>query len=81
MYKSTFSNVFTGVDVDCVNISKSKVHALRHTFAVTLIRGGTDIKAVSQILGHSDITVTLGTYHHIIDEQRKNAVDIIDDIF
>lgn len=38
---------------------KSKVHALRHTFAVNLIRGGMDVKAVSQLLGHADISTTV----------------------
>lgn len=82
VYPSSIRRTMNSIVRECgISEIKSKVHALRHTFAVTLIRGGTDIKAVSQILGHSDITVTLGTYHHIIDEQRKNAVNIIDDIF
>ena len=60
---------------------KSKVHALRHTFAVNLIRGGMDVKAVSQLLGHSDIDTTLKTYYHTISEQRKEAVKVIDNFF
>lgn len=60
---------------------KSKVHALRHTFAVNLIRGGMDIKAVSQLLGHADISTTLSTYYHTISEQRKEAVKVIDNFF
>lgn len=60
---------------------KSKVHALRHTFAVNLIRGGMDVKAVSQLLGHADISTTLSTYYHTISEQRKEAVKVIDNFF
>lgn len=56
------------------------VHTLRHTFASRAIRKGIDIKVVSEILGHSSITFTYNTYIHIIDEQKKNAVDLLDDI-
>ena len=50
------------------------VHALRHTFATTLIRNGVDIKAVSEILGHEDVSTTLNTYHHAIEQQKHSAV-------
>ncbi len=53
---------------------KNLVHALRHTFATSLIRNGVDIKAVSEILGHEDVATTLKIYHHTIDEQKQSAV-------
>ena len=56
------------------------VHTLRHTFASNAIRKGVDIKVISEILGHSSVTFTYNTYVHIIDEQKKNAVDLLDDM-
>lgn len=50
------------------------IHALRHTFATRLLKSGVDIKTVSVILGHSDITVTYNTYIHVIEEQKRDAV-------
>lgn len=57
------------------------VHALRHTFATTLIRNGTDIKVVSEILGHEDVSTTLKVYHHVVDEQKESAVTQLDNLY
>jgi site-specific recombinase XerD len=40
-------------------------HQLRHYFATTALSRGADIKAVSEFLGHSDVTITLKIYHHV----------------
>jgi integrase/recombinase XerC len=46
-------------------IERITPHQLRHYFATyTLSRGG-DIKAVSEILGHADVGITLKIYHHV----------------
>lgn len=50
------------------------IHSLRHTFASFLFADGVDVKTVSRILGHSDITITYNTYIHLIAEQEKKAV-------
>lgn len=55
-------------------------HELRHSFGSALIRNGVDIKVVSQLLGHKDISVTYNVYIHILDEQRIKAVKSLDDI-
>ena len=50
------------------------LHALRHTFASRLFAAGEDVKTVSELLGHSDITITYNTYIHLINEQKRKAV-------
>ncbi len=47
-------------------------HALRHTFATNCIDSGMDIKSLSEILGHSNVQITLDRYiHPSMDTKRK----------
>jgi integrase/recombinase XerD len=40
-------------------------HQLRHYFATHALSRGADIKAVSEMLGHADVVITLKIYHHV----------------
>lgn len=55
-----------------------RIHDLRHT-ALTLM-GEMDIhpSIVQQTAGHSDISVTLGTYGHVFREKQKEAARTMD---
>lgn len=55
---------------------KLRLHDLRHAFATRLLRNGVNIKIIQELLGHSDIRLTLDTYSHILDEEKKAAMDI-----
>ncbi len=49
-----------------------KYHSLRHTFATNCIQLGLDPKSLSEILGHSDIKITLSLYvHPNLDDKKK----------
>ncbi len=48
-------------------------HTLRHTFATRYIELGCDMKTLSEILGHSSISITMNRYvHPSIDFKREN---------
>ena len=49
------------------NLPQYKFHTLRHTFATRCIELGFDAKTLCEILGHSDIKITLSLYVHPSD--------------
>lgn len=53
-------------------------HGLRHTYASTLINNGANFKDVQELLGHSDIKITLNTYSHVSEHSRKKTVAIFE---
>lgn len=63
------------------NLKQITFHALRHTHATLLIFNGENIKVVSDRLGHKDISVTLNTYTHVMDDMKKNTASLLDNIF
>ena len=45
-------------------IPQTNFHTLRHTFATRCVELGFDVKTLSEILGHSNINITLNRYVH-----------------
>lgn len=52
-------------------------HALRHTFATKCIIAGVDVKTLSEILGHSSVSITLNTYVHPSMKMKLNQIEKI----
>lgn len=50
-------------------------HSLRHTFATRLIKNTNDFKTVSELLGHSSISITLDIYTHTTEETKINCIN------
>lgn len=63
------------------NLKKITFHSLRHTHATLLIFNGENIKVVSERLGHKDISVTLNTYTHVMDDMKKDTAKLLENIF
>ena len=54
-----------------VKLPSVHFHALRHIFASNCIKLGFDVKALSELLGHSSVEITLNRYVHSSFEQKK----------
>lgn len=51
------------------------IHHLRHTFASLAIQEGFDVGAVSKLLGHSSLRVTMEIYHHLNPDHARKVIE------
>ena len=65
-----FKNILNICGIRDVNF-----HILRHTYATLCIEKGFDIKAVSELLGHTNVNITLNRYVHSSTEIKKKYVE------
>ncbi|MGB9886774.1 MAG: tyrosine-type recombinase/integrase [Moorellales bacterium] len=56
-------------------------HGLRHTYATRLLELGEHPKVVQELLGHSQISLTLDTYSHVLPELKRQAAAKLNDLF
>lgn len=56
-------------------------HALRHTFCTYAIGEGCDIKTVSELMGHSNVSMTLDIYTHTMEKQKEKTRNELNIIF
>lgn len=50
-------------------------HQLRHTYACILHKAGVDLKEAQSFTGHKDVKILLNIYTHLDEEDKKKAVD------
>ena len=70
MEPRTLQNRFRNY-VEASGIEHTNYHALRHTFATRCVELGFEIKSLSEILGHSNVNITLNQYVHSSIELKK----------
>lgn len=58
-----------------------RLHDLRHGCATFLLAAGIPARAIMEVLGHSEIGVTMNTYAHVLPQLREEAADAIDELF
>lgn len=80
VHVDTISDSYTNIAKTAGIENPLGIHTLRHTFASLLIKKGVDIKIVSEILGHKDVAFTYNTYVHILEEQKTQAMELLNDI-
>ncbi|MDD7793656.1 site-specific integrase [Clostridium sp. 'White wine YQ'] len=63
------------------NFKRIRFHDLRHTHATLLLQQGVHPKIVSERLGHSNISMTLDIYSHVLPNMQLEAVKKLENIF
>lgn len=65
--------------IQIAGISDANFHALRHTFATRCIEAGVDVKVLSEVLGHSNVNITLDRYVHNSIDYKKDNIERFND--
>ena len=60
------------------SLPRQRFHDLRHACASLLLVQGVSPRVVMEILGHSQISLTMNTYSHVMPELQREAADRID---
>lgn len=76
----TYQNKFQKY-LQAAEIGHKNFHSLRHTFATNCINSGADIKSLSEILGHSDVKITLNRYVHPTIETKRQHMNSLSAIY
>lgn len=74
-YQRTFQSILHKCKIQHYNF-----HCLRHTFATRALELGMDIKTLSEILGHTNVSITLNRYAHSMTDfkiQQMNKLDFL----
>jgi integrase len=60
--------------VDAAGLRPVRLHDLRHTAASLMLAQGVSPRVVMELLGHSQISVTMNTYSHVAPASSREAV-------
>lgn len=70
----TMENRFNRV-IEACGIKNATMHTCRHTFATRAVELGFDIKTLSEILGHANVSITMNRYVHPSMALKKENMD------
>jgi integrase len=66
--------------LESAGLPRQRFHDLRHASATLLLAQGVSARVVMEILGHSQIALTMNTYSHVAPELQRDAADRMDSI-
>lgn len=69
-YQRTFASILRRCNIEYKNF-----HSLRHTFATRALEQGSDVKTLSEILGHKNASVTLNRYSHSLMNYKSDMMN------
>lgn len=78
LHNSNFRQRVFNPAISASGVPKITIHDLRHTAASIAINRGAEITAVSRMLGHKDISMTLRVYSHHFEEDLMKLSEFIE---
>ena len=60
-------------------VPQVRLHDLRHTVATLLLAQGVPARVLMEVLGHSQIGITMNTYSHVMPTQLTQAASAMED--
>jgi len=73
LHPKTYGDAVTDAGREAGIEKRVTTHALRHTFATDLLRNGTDIRTLQELLGHADVKTT-EIYAHAAEVGNEKGV-------
>lgn len=68
------SRWYAGLTLLC-GVEDRGMHALRHYAATAMLESGSTVRTVADVLGHSDVSITLNVYASSRDDSQRQAID------
>lgn len=62
------------------DLPRHNLHALRHSVASNLLRGGCELMKVARMLGHRNATMVLTVYGHLLPDEHRDASVMMDSL-
>jgi integrase len=63
------------VVLEAAKLPRITFHDLRHSCASLMLAQGVPARVVMEILGHSDVRLTMNLYTHVAEELKREASD------
>lgn len=58
-----------------IGVPEARFHDLRHSYAVTSLQAGDDLKTVQENLGHASASFTLDVYGHVTEKMKQDSAN------
>lgn len=80
MSTRSYQYLFTRL-TEAAGVRRLNFHALRHTFATRALECGMDVKTLSELMGHTNASITLNRYCHSLTETKVRMMNKLEKIF
>jgi integrase len=67
--------------VERAGLRRVRLHDLRHTAASLMLAQDVSPRVIMEVLGHSQISITMNTYSHISEAQSREAANRMGELF